>query len=107
MHKAFQTFLGFLFAATFAATVALQGNLTDVDPTSYWNMTYWEKASRTGYGYLAFYLSGCHMHSDQGSVLAGFSDAQGPIERHGRAGKIAAAAASGLTAVISAQSRTF
>ena len=55
MHKAFQTFLGFLFAATFAATVALQGNLTDVDPTSYWNMTYWEKASRTGYGYLAFY----------------------------------------------------
>lgn len=55
MHKAFQTFLGFLFAATFAATVALQGNLTDVDPTSYWNLTYWEKASRTGYGYLAFY----------------------------------------------------
>ena len=54
-HKAFQTFLGFLFAATFAATVALQGNLTDVDPTSYWNLTYWEKASRTEYGYLAFY----------------------------------------------------
>ncbi len=55
MHKTFQTFLGFFFAATFAATVALQGNLTDVDPTSYWNLTYWEKISRTGYGYLAFY----------------------------------------------------
>ncbi|CAL5220597.1 g2638 [Coccomyxa viridis] len=27
MHKTFQTFLGFFFAATFAATVALQGKI--------------------------------------------------------------------------------
>lgn len=55
MHKVFQIVLGFLFAATFAATVNLQGNFTDVDTTSYLTLGYWERASATGYGYLAFY----------------------------------------------------
>ena len=55
MHKTFQIVLGFLFAATFAATVNLQGNFTDVDTTSYLTLSYWERASATGYGYLAFF----------------------------------------------------
>ena len=55
LHRGFQIVLGFLFAATFAATVNLQGNFTDVDTTSYAHLSYWESASATGYGYLAFF----------------------------------------------------
>ena len=55
MYIGFQIFLGILFAVTFAATVSLQGNMTDVDPTSYWNLAYWDRATSTGYGYLEFY----------------------------------------------------
>ena len=55
MNKTFQIVVGFLFAATFAATVNLQSNFTDVDTTSYLTLSYWERASATGYGYLAFF----------------------------------------------------
>ena len=55
MQKTFQVFLGFLFAATFAATVNLQGNLTDVEPTAFQRLAMWDRMSSTGWGYNAYY----------------------------------------------------
>lgn len=55
MHKAIQPVLGFLFSTTVAAIITLQGNLTDVDPTGYQNVDWWDKLNSTGYGYSYFY----------------------------------------------------